>query len=103
MTRRTQRKIMPTEFRNEPLTDFSKEANAAAMREALRKVKSELGREYPLVIGGERIKSEATFETINPANLTRIVGRFQKATKELAGRAVETANEDFQTCRNVPA
>ena len=44
---------MPTEFRNEPFTDFSKEENAQAMRNALEKVKAELGREYPLVIGGE--------------------------------------------------
>ena len=33
--------IMPTEFRNEPFTDFSTEENAAAMRAALAKVKSE--------------------------------------------------------------
>ena len=46
---------MPTEFSNEPLTDFTKEENAAAMRAAIEKVKGELGQEYPLVIGGERI------------------------------------------------
>ena len=53
---------MPTEFRNEPFTDFSKEENAQAMRAALEKVKSELGREYPLVIGGERIETEAKLD-----------------------------------------
>ncbi len=94
---------MPTEFRNEPLTDFSREENAATMRAALQKVKSELGREYPLVIGGERITTERTFDSINPANRTEVVGKFQKATKELASRAVETANHVFQTWRNVPA
>ena len=94
---------MATEFRNEPLTDFSKEENAAAMRAAIEKVKSELGREYPLVIGGERIKTENQFDSINPANRTQVVGKFQKATKELANRAVETAYDSFQTWRNVPA
>ena len=94
---------MPTEFHNEPLTDFTKEENAAAMRSAIEKVKSELGREYPLVIGGERIKTDSTLESINPANRTQIVGRFHKATKELANRAVETAYETFQTWRDVPA
>jgi 1-pyrroline-5-carboxylate dehydrogenase len=94
---------MPTEFRNEPLTDFSNEENAQAMRTALDKVKSEIGREYPLVIGGERIKTGSTLESINPANRTQVVGRFHKATKELANRAVETAYETFQTWRNVPA
>jgi 1-pyrroline-5-carboxylate dehydrogenase len=94
---------MATEFRNEPLTDFSKEENAAAMRAALEKVKSELGREYPLIIGGERIKAESKFDSLNPANRTEVVGKFQKATKELANRAVAAAYETFQTWRNVPA
>lgn len=94
---------MRTEFRNEPFTDFSKAENAQAMRDALAKVKSELGREYPLVIGGERIKTEGTLDSINPANRTEVVGRFQKATKELATRAVETAYETFQTWKKTTA
>ncbi|HEV8140197.1 MAG TPA: L-glutamate gamma-semialdehyde dehydrogenase [Pyrinomonadaceae bacterium] len=94
---------MTTEFRNEPLTDFSKEENAQAMRAALEKVKRELGREYPLVIGGERINTGDTLESINPANRTEVVGKFHKATKELANKAVETAAEAFKTWRNVPA
>lgn len=91
---------MATEFRNEPLTDFSKDENARAMRAALEKVKSELGREYPLVIGGERINTDAKLDSINPANRTQVVGRFQKATRELANRAVESAYDAFQTWKN---
>lgn len=94
---------MPTEFRNEPFTDFTKEENAAAMRAALDKVKSELGREYPLVIGGERIKTGDTLESINPANRKQVVGKFHKATKDLANQAVESAYKAFQTWRHVPA
>jgi 1-pyrroline-5-carboxylate dehydrogenase len=93
---------MPTEFRNEPLTDFSKEENARAMRAAIEKVKTQLGNEYPLVLGGERIKTEGKLESINPANRTQVVGKFQKATTELANRAVETAYDTFQTWRNTP-
>jgi 1-pyrroline-5-carboxylate dehydrogenase len=88
---------MPTEFRNEPFTDFGKEENAQAMRDAIARVQSELGREYPLVIGGERITTEAKLQSLNPADRTQVVGRFQKATKELANRAVETAFEAFQS------
>lgn len=94
---------MTTEFRNEPLTDFTKEENAVAMRAAIEKVKRELGREYPLVIGGERITTEGKFDSINPANRTQVVGRFQKATKELANRAVETAHTTFKTWSATPA
>src|SRR5688572_25716958 len=94
---------MPTEFRNEPLTDFSKEENAQAMRDAIQKVSEQLGREYPLVIGGERIATGNFLESYNPANRTQLVGRFNKATKELANRAVEEAAKVFQTSKNVPA
>ncbi|MEA2172697.1 MAG: 1-pyrroline-5-carboxylate dehydrogenase, partial [Blastocatellia bacterium] len=94
---------MQSEFRNEPFTDFNKEENARLMRAAIEKVKSELGREYPLVIGGERLKTEGKFESFNPANKTEVVGRFQKATQELARRSVETAHETFKTWRNTPA
>jgi 1-pyrroline-5-carboxylate dehydrogenase len=90
------------EFRNEPFTDFSKEENARAMREALAQVAGELGREYPLVIGGERIQTGDFLESTNPAKKTEVVGRFHKATKELAAAAVEKANEAFQTWRNTP-
>jgi 1-pyrroline-5-carboxylate dehydrogenase len=91
---------MPTEFRNEPFTDFSKEENAQAMRAAIAKVQSELGREYPLVIGGERITTGSKLDSINPANRSQVVGSFHKATKELAHKAVESAYATFQTWKN---
>src|SRR6201988_1971748 len=94
---------MPTEFRNEPFTDFSKEENAQAMRNALEKVGAELGREDPLVIGGERIATDGKLDSFNPANRTQLVGRFNKANKELANRAVEEAAKAFQTWRHSPA
>ena len=94
---------MPTEFRNEPFTDFTKSENAQAMRDALQKVQSQLGREYPLVIGGERIATGDFLESINPANRTQVIGRFNKANKELASRAVEEAAKAFETWKHVPA
>jgi len=94
---------MPPQFRNEPFTDFSKEENVRAMREALELVKGKLGQEYPLVIGGERITTEGKLESINPANRTQVVGRFNKATKELAKVAVENAYNAFKTWSMKPA
>ncbi len=88
---------MQSEFKNEALTDFTQAENAAAMRAALARVRGELGREYPLVIGGERVKTGRTFDSLNPARKTEVVGRFQKATEELARRAVEAADETFHT------
>ncbi|HST52035.1 MAG TPA: L-glutamate gamma-semialdehyde dehydrogenase [Pyrinomonadaceae bacterium] len=91
------------EFRNEPFTDFGKDENARAMRDALAKVASELGRDYPLVIGGERIETGDFLTSFNPSKKTEIVGRFHKATADLARKAVETASETFKTWRNTPA
>jgi len=86
------------EFRNEAFTDFGREEDARVMREAIERVRGELGREYPLVIGGERVTNEGrTFESLNPARKSEVVGRFQKATVEQARAAVERANEVFQT------
>ncbi|HVF55603.1 MAG TPA: L-glutamate gamma-semialdehyde dehydrogenase [Pyrinomonadaceae bacterium] len=93
---------MQDEFRNEAFTDFGKEENARAMREAIEQVRGELGRDYPLVIGGERVTTGNTFESINPAKKTEVVGRFQKATEALARSAVERAAETFKTWRNTP-
>jgi len=94
---------MPTEFRNEPFTDFTKEENAQEMRAAIEKVRGQLGREYPLVIGGERITTDSKLDSINPANRTQLIGRFNKATKELATRAVEDAAKAFETWKHTPA
>ncbi len=93
---------MASEFRNEALTDFSKEENAARMREAVEKVRGELGRDYPLVIGGERVMTGRTFDSTNPARKTEVVGRFQKANAELARQAIETADETFKTWSRTP-
>jgi 1-pyrroline-5-carboxylate dehydrogenase len=88
---------MTTEFRNEPFTDFGQEENAAAMRAAIEKVRGQLGREYPLVVGGERMMTGRTFDSFNPARRNEVVGRFHKANAELTRLAVERADETFKT------
>ena len=84
------------EFKNEPLTDFSKPEEKAAMELALANVIGELGREYPLVIGGERITGLKTFESINPAKKDQVLGKFQKGSGEHVERAIETAWAAFE-------
>ena len=93
------------EFRNEPFTDFSRADNAAAMREAIEKVRSELGREYPVVIGGEQVSLPGKFESFNPANKAQVVGVFSEVDSDttLVERAIEAASAAFRVWRNVPA
>ena len=90
-------------YENAPLVNFAYQQSQEEMRAALRQVRARLGKKYPLVIGGERIKTGNTLESINPATRTQVVGKFHKATKELANQAVEKAYEAFQTWRHVPA
>ncbi len=93
---------MLPEFRNEPFTDFSIEANAAAMRTALAKVKDELGRTYPLLIGGKYIELEETFDSVNPSNPAEVIGSFANGTVEHSNQAVEAADSAFASWRTVP-
>src|SRR5512135_2422964 len=88
-------------FRNEPLTDFSIPGNVAAFRDALERVRSRLGGRSPLVIGGEAIFTDETFDSTNPANPAEVIGRVSKATPELADRAVRSAAEAFERWRYV--
>ncbi len=89
-------------FSNEPLTDFACAENVSAFRTSVERVREELGRTYPLVIGGEKIYTEQTFDSINPANPSQLVGRMSKATPELAARAVEAAARAFEDWKRVP-
>ncbi|MBV8696142.1 MAG: aldehyde dehydrogenase family protein, partial [Ktedonobacteraceae bacterium] len=90
-------------FVNEPLTDFSKEENKRAQAEALEQVKSELGRTYPLIIGGKQIESEHTFASVNPSQPDQIIGHFARATEEQTKEAITTAATTFETWKRVPA
>ncbi|HEV8636841.1 MAG TPA: L-glutamate gamma-semialdehyde dehydrogenase [Chloroflexota bacterium] len=82
---------MLTPFRNEPLTDFAAEANRAAFEAALRAVDGEADREWPLVIGGERVATGAWIEARDPAAHGRRVGRVAKAGRSAAERALAAA------------
>ena len=83
-------------FKNEPLTDFTKPANRKAMEQALAKVRSMFGKEYPLVIGGEEIYTNDKLNSLNPSRPSEIVGVFQKADAALATKAIETAAAKFE-------
>src|SRR3989454_1245354 len=92
-----------TPFSNAPFTDFSKEDNRRAQLAALEQVKSELGRNYPLVIGGKKIMNEATFASVNPSHPDQVIGHFSHATVEQANEAIEAASVAFESWKRVPA
>jgi len=98
-------KLSLDEFRNEPFTDFSKPENKAAMLAALDKVRGELGREFPIVINGEKITLTSKFESRSPSDKEQVVAVFSEgdADTSLVNKAVDSASEAFKTWKKVPA
>jgi 1-pyrroline-5-carboxylate dehydrogenase len=89
-------------FRNEPATDFAKPENLQAMRTAIEKVRAQLGREYPLIIGGRQLTTKDKIRSINPANPHELVGLFQKAGKEEVEPAMKAALKTFESWSRTP-
>ncbi|MBI1851973.1 MAG: L-glutamate gamma-semialdehyde dehydrogenase [Planctomycetes bacterium] len=92
---------MATEFRNEPLTDFSKPENKKRMESAIERVHAQLGQRYPLVIGNEKRLSTDFFPSRNPADPDEIVGHFSKGEKADAVKSIEVAAKSFESWKRV--
>lgn len=83
-------------FVNEPYANFDEPRNREAMLEALAKVRSELGREYGLLIAGERRSSLDKLHSLNPSRPTETVGVHFKGSAKDAQDAVEAAYRYFE-------
>ncbi|MED4287145.1 L-glutamate gamma-semialdehyde dehydrogenase [Priestia megaterium] len=84
-------------YKHEPFTDFTLEENKKEFKKALEIVQSQLGKEYPLVIGDELITTDEKIVSINPSNKVEIIGRVSKTNQELAEKAMQTALSTFNT------
>jgi RHH-type proline utilization regulon transcriptional repressor/proline dehydrogenase/delta 1-pyrroline-5-carboxylate dehydrogenase len=89
-------------FRNEPATDLSKAANREAVRAAFDRVRTTLGRRYPLIIAGEEVMTETESLSVNPGRPGEVVGRVAQAGREQVDRAVEAARKAFASWRRTP-
>ena len=90
-------------FKNESYRDFSDERNAQAMLKGLELVESQLGRTYPLIIGGEHIETGDLLASVNPSQFEQVIGSVHHATQELADQAIDAAWTAFETWQHVPA
>ncbi len=90
-------------FKNEQVLDFTKPANRKKQAEAIAKLRSELGKEYPIVINGERIFTGRKLNSINPSRTNEIVGVFQSGDAALANKAMDAATAKFEEWKKVPA
>lgn len=83
-------------FKNASEVDFSVPCNKEAMLQAFAQVDAEKGKEYPLIIGGERIMTENKITSISPST-KEVLGKVSSCDQELADKAIRTANDAFQT------
>src|SRR5262245_22157776 len=90
-------------YHPEPFTDFSNPQHATEFRTALEKVRGEIGRRYPLVIGGNHIELDDVFPSLNPANPSEVVGYFANGGVAHVERALDAAWDAFESWQYTPA
>jgi 1-pyrroline-5-carboxylate dehydrogenase len=92
---------MVQQYKHEPFTDFSQESNKSGYLTGLKTVTEYLGKDYDLVIGGERVSTEEKIVSFNPADKNEVIGRVSKADRNLAEKAMQAADDAFKTWKKV--
>ena len=82
-------------YQTEPYLDFSDPDTRQRFEATLAGVREQLGRDYPLVIDGERVDTGDYLTSVDPCLPTRVVGRSAKAKAPEIERAMEAATRAF--------
>ena len=90
-------------FKNCTYLDFSDPEIKKQMEKTIEKVKAEMGKEYPNIIGGKEVFSDKKLKSYNPAHKDQVLGTFQKADIETAEKAMQAALKTFETWKHTPA
>jgi 1-pyrroline-5-carboxylate dehydrogenase len=91
-----------SDFVNEAFLDFGRPEVKLAMEAALARVKSQLGYEYEMVIGGKRLKTKDKIVSVNPARPAEVVGVHQAAGEEHVEPAMQAAQAAFVEWSRTP-
>ncbi|MEA2094694.1 MAG: proline dehydrogenase family protein [Pseudomonadota bacterium] len=94
---------VPATFQNQPLRRFAAVEERTAFRDALTAVRSELGRDYALVINNEAVAGSSQITSINPAHPDEVIGTVASAAREQADRALAAARAAYPDWRALPA
>lgn len=89
--------MLVTPYANEPIESFTTLTVQEQMEAALRAVKSQFGRTYPLVIGGERLMTDGLLHSTDPSDPTRVIGSSANAQRTHADLALEAAWSAFHS------
>lgn len=82
-------------FENTKIILFKTPDEQKLMKDAIKKVESEFGKEYPLIIDGKEIFNSEKIKSTNPSKPSEIVGLVSKASKSQAAEAIEKAYKNF--------
>ncbi len=87
-------------YENAPLVNFVHQQSQDQMQRALRDVRASFGKQYPLVINGEKISTGKWMASLNPSNPAEVVGSVAEAGIPEAEQAVKAARDAFEDwCR----
>jgi RHH-type proline utilization regulon transcriptional repressor/proline dehydrogenase/delta 1-pyrroline-5-carboxylate dehydrogenase len=100
--RKTPEEEMPDSgFRNEPPFDFSIGLNRRKMADALRTIKENGNKEYPLLIGEREVRTERNIASYDPASPADIVGTVSSAGIPEADAAINEAKKAAASWRMI--
>lgn len=66
---------------------------------AVRDVKREFGKHYPLIIGSTKIKRDSTFTHVSPVDARIVLGYFPRSSPEDITKAINAAKDGFKEWR----
>jgi RHH-type transcriptional regulator, proline utilization regulon repressor / proline dehydrogenase / delta 1-pyrroline-5-carboxylate dehydrogenase len=89
----------PPPFANEPMADFTLGEERQAFGRAIAQVRSQLGRTYPLFIGGKEVFTDDRMASVNPASPGEVVGHVCQAGVGEIQKAVDAARTTFPEWR----
>jgi RHH-type proline utilization regulon transcriptional repressor/proline dehydrogenase/delta 1-pyrroline-5-carboxylate dehydrogenase len=89
-------------FVNAANTDYAQAANRERQRAAIQALGGQLGRKWPLVIGGRKVADRAYVDSVNPARPTQVIGSWARATVADADAVVAAARAAFPAWRATP-
>jgi 1-pyrroline-5-carboxylate dehydrogenase len=84
-----------TRFKNEPICDYSLDANVKAAGQAIAALETRLGGYHPALIGGRSVETEKSIVSLCPALPDRVVGRVASCTRAHVDEAIAGAQKAF--------
>ncbi len=90
-------------FQPVPDTDFSVAMQRQPFIDAFKRVNSQLGQTYKLLIKGQWTATETVLKSVNPSRPQEIIGQISMANQDQAQHAIAAAKQAFPEWRRTPA